>query len=78
MFDIIALLRRANETMTGASLVLMRQEASTGLSLSGQQKAALLAEARKTFGNCVTEPKPERLNMTSQLNVGDAKVIGRR
>jgi hypothetical protein len=78
MFDIIALLRRHNEAMTGASLVLMRQEASIGLRLTKQRKAELLAEARRAFGNCAAEPSPERLNMKSQLGAGDDKVIGRR
>ncbi len=78
LFDIIALLRRYNQSMTGASLVLMRQEASVGLTLTKQEKASLLAEARKAYGKCVAAPSPELLNLKSQLAVGGEKAIGRR
>ena len=78
MFDVVSLMRRHNQAMAGASLVLMRQEARIGLTLTGPEKAALLAEARKTFGDCTRQPSPDRLNMKSQLAAGDEAALGRR
>ena len=78
MLDIVSLLRAQNRSMTGGSLVLMRMEASLGLRLTKKEKAALLAEGRRAYGNCVIEPSPERLDLKAQLGVGGDKMIGRR
>jgi len=78
MFEIVSLLRGQNRSMTGGSLVLMRMEASLGLTLTAKQKAALLAEGRRAYGNCVIEPSPERLDLKAQLGAGNEKMIGRR
>ncbi len=78
LFQLISVSRHYNRAMTGGSLVLMKFASDAGLTLTQQQKSALLAEARKKFGSCVTEPSPQRLNTESQLSVSTDAVLGRR
>lgn len=65
--DTVSVLRNDNRSMSGESLVLMKFASDAGLKLGEAQKAALLGDARKKFGTCVSEPSPERMNLQTQL-----------
>jgi len=68
LFQVISLLRRFDDGMNVSSLVFMYTAGQRGLTLTAEQKRALLAEARQKYGACVSEPAPERLNAKSQLD----------
>ena len=78
LFGVIAVLRRDNRSMGGGSLVLMRFNSDLGIALSKQQKADILAQARRTYGRCVTQPSPEILDLQNQLSVASDAQLGRR
>jgi hypothetical protein len=67
LFQVISLLRGYNRRMNAGSLTFIRFAGEQGLSLTQQQKSALLAEARKGYGFCVYEPSPELLDLKTQL-----------
>jgi len=69
LFQIISMLRLHNNEMSVSSLIFMdlvRRERD--LTLTQKSKQALLTEARRKYGPCVSEPSPERLNPKSQLS----------
>lgn len=68
LFQVIANLRLFNQQMAVSSLLFMNVQGRRGLSLSAQRKRELLMEAREFYGSCVTEPRPEQLNMKSQIS----------
>jgi hypothetical protein len=67
LFDTVSVVRGNNRAMSGESLVLIKFVGDIGLKLSEAQKHALLGDARKKFGGCVSEPSPERMNLQTQL-----------
>lgn len=78
LLGVIAYLRHYNRQMNGSSLVFMRFLDKVGLDLTAKAKADLLADARSRFGSCVSEPSPERLNMTTQISVTNDAELGRK
>ena len=64
--------------MTGGSLVLMRMEASLGLTLTAKQKAALLAEGRKAYRQLRDRAVARAPRPQAQLGAGNGRMIGRR
>jgi hypothetical protein len=68
LFQAIADLRARNRRMAVSSLVLMRVAGERGLRLTPAAKEAVLSEARRKYGTCVTELSPGRLNPKSQLS----------
>lgn len=76
LYEVIATLRDYNRQMSGSSLVLVRLAGDAGLTLTPAQKAAILSEARRQYGDCVKEPSPERLPMQKQLSNATDAVFG--
>lgn len=78
LFQVISMLRRFNDGMSVSSLVFMYTAGQRGLTLTAEQKRALLAEARRNYGACVREPAPQEINAKSQLNYLPRGVLGAR
>ena len=56
LFQVIATLRRHNARMTGGAIAFTHYTGEVGLTLSEQDKAEILAEARHKYGSCAKEP----------------------
>jgi len=67
LLQAVSELRHRSQMMSNASLVLTRLAGDQGLALTRARKAALLAEARREYGACVSEPSPERLDVHTQF-----------
>jgi hypothetical protein len=67
LFDTLSIIRRDNRAVSGESLILIKFAGDIDLKLSKAQKDALLSDARKKFGSCVSQPSPERMNLQTQL-----------
>ena len=67
LLQVVSNLRGENRSMSVSSLVFIDNMDKRGLTLTAQQKRALLSEARQKYGKCVQEPSPEKLN-NSQLS----------
>ena len=78
LFGVVSKLRRLNEGMTGTSLVFINYLAEQHLALTRSQEKAIQNDARRTYGDCVVEPKPERVSSASQLIVADDAMLGRK
>jgi hypothetical protein len=78
LFQVISVQRRYNRLMSGMSLVLLRFAGDAGVALTPETKAALRAEARRTYGACVSDPSAARLDMQNQLSFSSDAQLGRR
>jgi len=67
LYALISRLRFDNRSMTGQSLVFIRYLDTQGLRLTKSEQDALLAEARKTYGNCVRPVSSTQVDMHAQL-----------
>jgi hypothetical protein len=75
LFQVVSVLRRHNDGMTGGSLVFINFARDQGLTLTGDKKAAILAETRRKYGACVKPPAPERMNLRTQITGTEARPI---
>jgi hypothetical protein len=56
LFQLIATLRGTNKRMTGGSIASLAAAAALGISVRGGERSAILAEAHRGYGSCVTDP----------------------
>ena len=56
MFQVLAKLKVDNAHMTGASRATLQFAASAGVTVPPQARARILAEARRIYGACVSDP----------------------
>jgi hypothetical protein len=75
LFQVLSVLRRHNDGMTGGSLVFINFARDQGLTLTREKQAAILAEARRKYGACVKPPAPERMNLHTQLTGTEARPV---
>lgn len=78
LLEVVSRLRRHNLGLAGTSLVFINYLADQHLPLSREAQAAILSDARRTYGPCVAEPAPRRMNLRSQINVPNEALLGRR
>ena len=67
----IARLQSDNHQMTAVSAMLVALIESTGVKLKPQDRADILADARRRFGDCVAEPRVPDLGRLSQYMTFD-------
>lgn len=73
LLQVISALKGYNGEMSVSSLIFMDLLGQRGLTLTAEERRALLAEASQKYGSCVKDPSTERLNTKSQLSyVNDA------
>jgi hypothetical protein len=56
LFELIADLRGTNKRMTGGAKAFLRFAAALDISVTPTDRAAILAEAHRDYGSCVTDP----------------------
>jgi hypothetical protein len=77
LFQVISVLRQINNRMSVSSLIFVNTVNDLGLTLTPGLKNALLAEARKKYGACVSKPTSVRLNLNSQFSFLPRGALGK-
>ena len=74
LFQLIASLRRYNRSMSGGSLVFMKEAGDAGVTLPSAAARQILLDSRRKYGACVQQPTTSGLDLTSQVATGPAKL----
>ena len=62
LFQVVADLRGTNKLMTGGGMAFLRFASALDIGISAPERNAILAEAHRDYGSCVTDPARARRN----------------